>query len=119
MVKPKPYAVEYVKKIIDDGHDVFIVTSSYYKTIVQKMDCVLFTYFPYLTWDNVIITSHKQMVKGDVLIDDGIHNHDGGEYFSILMDASHNRKFDAEKHGMLRVKSWPEAYEAVCNLGGR
>lgn len=26
MVKPKPYAVEYVKKIIDDGHDVFIVT---------------------------------------------------------------------------------------------
>lgn len=119
MVKPKPYAVEYVKKIIDDGHDVFIVTSSYYKTIVQKMDCVLFTYFPYLTWDNVIITSHKQMVKGDVLIDDGIHNHDGGEYFSILMDASHNRKFDAEKHGMLRVKSWPEACEAVCNLGGR
>lgn len=119
MVKPKPDAVKYVKKIIDDGHDVFIVTSSHYKTIVQKMDHVLFTYFPYITWDNVIITSHKQMIKGDVLIDDGVHNHVGGEYFSILMDAPHNRLFDAESNNMLRVTSWPEAYEAVCNLEGR
>ena len=116
MVKPKPGAVEYVKKIMDDGHSVFIVTSSHYRTIVPKMELVLFTYFPYITWDHVIITSNKQMVDGDVLIDDGIHNHVGGSYFSILMDASHNQWFDENRSSMVRVKTWEEAYKAVCSL---
>lgn len=114
MVRPKPGAVEYVKKIMDDGHDVFIVTSSHYKTLIPKMEYVLFRYFPYLTWDHVIITSHKQMIRGDVLIDDGVHNHIGGEYFNILMDAPHNRGYNAEQNDMLRVKTWPEVYKAIC-----
>jgi len=115
-VKPKPNASTYVKRLIDDGHTVFIVTSSHYKTITQKMENVLFRHFPYLTWDNVIITSSKQMVRGHVLIDDGIHNHTGRRRARILMDAPHNRKFDAEKYGMVRVKNWAEAYDCICKL---
>ena len=33
-----------------------------------------------LTWDQVIVTSRKQLIRGDVLIDDGIHNLEGGQY---------------------------------------
>lgn len=112
-VNPKPGAVEYVKKMIDDGHKVFIVTSSYYKTIAPKMERVLFRHFPYLNWNDVIVTSRKQVVCGDVLIDDGVHNHIGGSYLKLLMDTPHNRRFNAEQFGMVRVRNWAEIYQTV------
>lgn len=115
-VVPKGEAVEYVRKIMDDGHDVLIVTSSYYDDIGRKMRKVLFKWFPYIPWRNVIVASRKQMIRGDVLIDDGVHNLVGGAYAKILMEAPHNRAYDAEGNGMLRVKTWPEAYREVKNL---
>ena len=77
-VKPIDGASEVLQKLIADGHKVLIVTTSNYHTLASKMERVLFKYFPFLTWNDVIITSHKQLVNGDVLIDDGIHNLEGG-----------------------------------------
>ena len=69
-----------------------------------------------MTWNDVIITAHKQLIKGDVLIDDGIHNLEGGDYFKILMTAPHNRYYDADKNGMYRVSSWSDAYSVIQAL---
>lgn len=80
------------------------------------MEKVLFKYFPYITWEQIIITHHKQIISGDVLIDDGVHNHIGGNYASILFDAPHNRDFNETDHSITRVKTWKEAYEMVCKL---
>lgn len=118
-VKPKNRAVEVLERIVQDGHKVFIVTTSSYETLRSKMDHVLFRYFPFLTWDDVIITANKQMIKGDVLIDDGVHNLVGGEYEKILVDAPHNRGIDAENNGMILAKDWGEIYEAVCRIAAR
>lgn len=115
-VKPKRGAQEYVKKLIDDGHEVFVVTASHYKTIVAKMEGVLFEYFPYLTWDNVIIASKKQMIRGDVLVDDGVHNLIDGEYHKILMDAPHNQWVNAEEIGAVRAMDWSDVYRFICSL---
>lgn len=90
-VKPIDGASETLQKLIADGHKVLIVTTSNYHTLASKMERVLFKYFPFLTWNDVIITSHKQLVNGDVLIDDGTHNLEGGNYFKILMTAQHNK----------------------------
>lgn len=97
-------------------HPVLIVTTSNYQTLAAKMEQVLFHYFPFLTWNDVIITAHKQLIKGDVLVDDGIHNLEGGDYFKILMTAPHNRNYDADKNGMYRVSSWSETYSAIQAL---
>ena len=115
-VKPIDGASEALQKLIADGHKVLIVTTSNYHTLASKMERVLFKYFPFLTWNDVIITSHKQLVNGDVLIDDGIHNLEGGNYFKILMTAQHNKKYDAEANGMLRVETWVEVYSAITLL---
>ena len=87
-----PLFEDDLQKLIADGHKVLIVTTSNYHTLASKMERVLFKYFPFLTWNDVIITSHKQLVNGDVLIDDGTHNLEGGNYFKILMTAQHNKK---------------------------
>lgn len=112
-VEPLPDSQELLKKLKDDGHEIYIVTSSNYQTLHTKMDEVLFYYFPFIDWSHVIITSNKQMIRGDVLIDDAPHNHIGGEYFKILMDCPHNRTFDADGSGMIRVHSWKEIYEEI------
>lgn len=118
-VRPKEGAVETVERFIKEGHKVYIVTTSTYETLRTKMDVVLFHYFPFLSWNNVIITGNKQMIKGDVLIDDGVHNLIGGEYVKLLMDAPHNHGFDAEGNGMVRVNSWAEIYTEVCKIAAQ
>lgn len=72
-VEPIDGAAETLLKLKEDGHDVLIVTASTYHTIKAKMEKVLFRYFPFLTWDDVIITCRKHLIAGDVLVDDGIH----------------------------------------------
>ena len=89
-VIPFPYAQEYMQKLLDDGHEIYVVTSSNYQTLKTKMERVLFRYFPFIDWNHVVITANKQMVIGDVLVDDAPHNHIGGNYLSILMDSPHN-----------------------------
>ena len=113
MLSPRPTSVETLKRMIDDGHDVVIVTASVYETLPIKMDW-LFATFPFLNWENVIVTRRKQLVKGDVLIDDGFHYLEGGSYFKILIDAPYNQDYDAEEKGMIRVKNLEEAYDVVC-----
>ena len=56
----------------------------------------LFKYCPCLTWHQVIITSKKKLIRADVLIDDGVHNLEGGPYVKTLMTAPHNRNYNAE-----------------------
>ena len=47
-VTPLPGAVEYLKRLIDDGHKVVIVTASHQNTVAMKLNNVLFKYFSYL-----------------------------------------------------------------------
>ena len=115
-VGPMPGADEALRKLLADGHEIFIVTASYYQTLRAKMENVLFKYFPYITWDQVIITSNKQMIAGDVLIDDGPHNLKCGNYAKILFDASHNKNFDEKSIDAVRVHNWDEAYAQICTI---
>lgn len=104
---------------MDAGHEVYIVTATPYISVPEKMDDLLFRWFPFITWEQVIITSRKQLIKGDVLIDDGIHNLEGGDYVKILMTAPHNRDYDAEANGMIRVNNWKEIEEVIADLSGK
>ena len=115
-VKPFEDAPEVLKRLSDDGHRLFIVTSSDYRTLRAKMEKVLFRYFPFIDWKQVIITYNKQMIRGDILIDDAPHNLVGGDFVKILMDAPHNRGFDAAENGMLRVSDWKTVEELIRTL---
>ena len=118
-VTPKKDASKYLKRLRDDGHEIYIVTTSGYKTVRVKMEKVLFKYFPWISWDQVIITSNKQIIKGDILVDDAPHNLIGGEYTKILFDMPYNRNFKAEEHGVIRVYSWEQVYEIIYAMAER
>lgn len=115
-VEPIEGAAEAIRGFMDAGHEVYIVTATPYISVAEKMDDLLFRWFPFITWDQVIITKRKQLIRGDVLIDDGVHNLEGGDYFKILMTAPHNRDYDAESNGMIRVDSWKEIEKLIPEL---
>lgn len=118
-IEPIKGSVQYLKRLIEDGHEIYVVTASHYNTVKPKIEKVLFKYFPFISWDNVIITSNKQMIKGDILIDDAPHNLVDGGYFKILMDAPHNQGYSAENNGMVRVYNWEEIYKLITRLSLR
>lgn len=114
-VKPLPGAVKYLKKLVEDGNEVFIVTASHPDTVEAKMNLVLFRYFPFIPYQNVIISSKKQMISGDILIDDGVHNL-GGKYMGMLFTANHNRTVsdnELSELNAVRVNNWKEVYELI------
>ena len=115
-VEPVPGAAEALKHFMDEGHEVYIVTATESEHVAGKMERVLFRYFPFLSWKQVIVTSRKQMIRGDVLIDDGIHNLEGGAYRKILYTAPYNRDYDAKGNGMIRVHNWDEAEQAIAAI---
>ncbi len=115
-VEPVPGAAEALKHFMDEGHEVYIVTATEISHAAEKMRDVLFRYFPFLKWEQVIITGRKQLIRGDVLIDDGIHNLEGGEYRKILVTAPYNRDYDAEANGMIRVHNWDEIVRIIDNM---
>ncbi|MCR5089348.1 MAG: hypothetical protein K6C08_07555 [Oscillospiraceae bacterium] len=115
-VEPMPGAAEALQRLMAAGHEIYIVTATTCESVHEKMTELLFRYFPFLSWKQVIITENKQMIRGDVLIDDGVHNLEGGDYVKILMTAPHNRNYDAEANGMIRVHSWPEIENVLRDL---
>ena len=115
-VKPIDGAAEVLEWAIREGHEVYIVTASAYETIKSKMDNVLFHYFPFISWSNVIIASNKQMIRGDILIDDAPHNLVNGPYVKVLMTAPHNINYDASRNQMIRVHTWEEVKDCIVKL---
>lgn len=73
---PLPGAQEFVQKLQDDNHQVYIVTAcqlEWKHSIGEKMEWVL-KYFPSIDKKHFITAHHKYLIKGDVLDDDGGHN---------------------------------------------
>lgn len=116
LTPPVEGADEALRKILADGHEVYVTTATVYQSLKAKMEKILFKYYPYIDWSHVIITENKHLVKGDVLIDDGPHNLMGGSYRKILMDRPWNRSFDEKAYGCVRVHNWEEAYAEVCRI---
>ena len=115
-VKPVAGAGKVMKRLISEGHRVYIVTSSYYTTLVAKTENVLFKHFPFIDWKHVIVASNKKMIKGDFLIDDAPHNLIGGDYCKLLMDAPYNRNINDQALGIHRVYSWEEVYTFISDV---
>lgn len=117
-VEPNCGAVEFISRLILDDIKFKIVTASHYSTIQPKIQGVLFKYFqcrgnPIITWDDIIVCSEKQLIKGNILIDDGIHNLVNGEYAKILFTAPHNENIDINESNVLRANNFKEVYSYI------
>lgn len=96
-----------VLKELNEKYDLHIATATNYQTCDTKIERILQLY-PFLKWKQFIIVSNKQLLRGKYLIDDGVHNLIGGEYKGILFTQPHNKDFNAEAAGLIRVHGWQD-----------
>ena len=106
-VIPYPDSYKYLKKL-NDEFELYIATSTSYKTPREKFD-KLFTFFDFLEEDQLIITSKKQLLNVDIMIDDCIDCLVGGDYMKLLIDTPYNKNI--ADSSLIRVKDLKEAYE--------
>jgi len=108
----KPGSYECLTKMMNDGHEVSIVTAHNNRTAGMKFEWIT-KHFPFLSRDDIIITRKKQKIIGDVLIDDEARNLEGGNYLKLLFDHPNNHGYDTEANGMIRVYTLAEAYAVI------
>lgn len=111
-IEPMPDSQRVLQQLHGEGHELYIVTATDYRISKAKFDRIL-SLFPFLDTEHIIIAHNKQMIRGDVLIDDGPHNLIGGEYFRILFDRPHNRGLNEKKYGIYRANSWEDVYRLI------
>lgn len=109
---PVPGAEQCLKQLHDEGHELYMVTATDYRTCKEKVSRIL-ELFPWLDQEHIIVAHKKQMVCGDVLIDDNPQNLIGGPYFRVLFDKPHNRNFEERKHGIYRANDWDQVYRLI------
>ena len=115
LLEPIQDAPNYLRLLYNEGHHLYMVTATDYRTCEKKLNRIL-EIFPFLPKENIIISHHKQLILGDILIDDAPHNLVGGCYRPILFTQPHNKNFPAEQFGMTRVSTWEEIYALVHSI---
>lgn len=113
-VYPKENSIEIIKRIIEDGHQFYVITSTDYRVMPEKARRCLFKYFPFLNKSQLIITYNKPLLNVDILIDDALHNMIGGKYIKILMDMPYNKQSNNVED--FRVSNWNEIYSIIKQL---
>ena len=110
----KEGAVETLKRLQADGHEIYICTRTHPSVLGYKYNKLVVPYLPFIDERHIILAYKKQMIKCDILIDDNSNYLVGGEYKGILFDMPYNRGVSIG--GVVRVRDWNEIYDAVNNL---
>lgn len=112
-------AVLYTKMWHDNGHKLYVVTSTSAENAEAKIQW-LFRHYTWFDRDRFIMCRHKNMVFGDILIDDAIHNlkamkWDGANpnCMCVCMDKPWNRSAENE---FVRAKSFVDIDTVVQEL---
>lgn len=111
-------SVDALKTLQEMGHNVFVCTRH---TIFETIKTKLFRLqelFPMIPADHYIIAANKNMIKADIMIDDGTHNLASVEHpcIKILYDRPHNHHVDTDFTDMIRATTWDDVLLIISTL---
>lgn len=104
-------AVKWVN-ILCEKHDVYLVTASMIDNLYEKVEWIE-TYLPQIGWKKTIIAHNKQMIEGDVIIDDAWHNIIGHKAkYKFLYNMPHNSMVEPSDR-IIRIDSLEKVIEVL------
>ena len=112
-LKPMDGAVHYTKKLIEDGFEIIITTASPINGFKDKA-LWMQKHLPHIPEKNLILAWRKEVVKGDIMLDDALHNITTSICKYPIVFAQPWNKNTPSKYR--RVSSWKEFYELVHDL---
>jgi 5'-nucleotidase len=99
-------SVEAIEKL-NQTHDLFIVSAAtkFPNSMAEKQEWLL-EHFPFITWEQIVFCGTKEIIKGDIMIDDHFKNLDKFYGQTILFSQPHN--LNRIENGHSRVTNWKE-----------
>lgn len=113
-LEPVPGAIDGMKELIADGHDVLIVTSipKFAGLAYEGKQQWIRKHMPFFDLDNFLAVRRKDKVEADFLLDDAPHNIEAfrkkpNARGAFVFDRPWNRKIEPGFR-CRRVDSWPD-----------
>lgn len=106
-------AYNTLKKVWNEGHEIYFVTSSLPQNLKKKIGHLArsLDFFPKdFVWRHTINTQYKQILKLDIHVDDALFNLLGDrEYVSICVDMPYNQTSEHIPN-FYRAYNWDDIY---------
>lgn len=115
-IKPIPGSQKALQKLINNGHQLYIVTDAITQIYKEKVEW-LHHYFPFIDEAHIVAMKHKHLFKCDIMIDDNSQNLTSGVlYERICFDYPWNRKVHDYAYDIYRCSNWDEIINVVKEL---
>lgn len=115
-VKPLPGAQNAIEKLINTGHQVYVVSDVIPKTYAEKVEWLRF-YFPQIDEGHIVAVKHKHMFKADILIEDNMANLLASpHYHRICLSYPWNVNTNDWVYNVFRCKNWNEIVAVVNEI---
>lgn len=112
-VKPIAGAQNGLRKLVDSGHTVFLVTDAVPSTYGEKVDFIKH-YFPFIDSGHIVAMKHKEYFKCDIMIEDNMQNLLAKPYYyRVCLDYPWNRNVHDDVYDIHRCYDWNEIVAAV------
>lgn len=108
---PLPEAPHYLE-LINKICELYVVTARDWSQLIN-IRLWLKKYFPFLEDWQIIRCRNKNLIMGDILIDDCLDNILNFSRGRILFDYPYNREVDDLTNFITRVHSWQECYDVI------
>ena len=115
-VKPIARSKECLQKLINMGHQVYLVTAAVPKTYGEKVDFIK-RHFPFIDESHIVCMKHKWMFKCDVMIDDNLQNLLAKPYYHrILVDRPWNQSNKDYVYDIHRCTNWDDIVDVINKI---
>lgn len=115
-VKPLLKAQESLQKLINEGHQVYLVTDAIPKTYEEKVNFI-HRYFPFIDDAHIVSMKHKHLFRCDVMIEDNFANLiTKTHYHRILMNQPWNQSSKDYIYGIHRCYNWDDVLAAINKI---
>ena len=101
-----------LKKLIDDGYEVYFVTSTPPSEVQMKANWIKQN-FPYISPKNIIYAEDKSVFTGDFFIDDNTYHIVNSECKHKLMFAQPWNEYCTLPINTTRVYDWDQIYKEI------
>lgn len=115
-VKPIAKAKESLQKLMNMGHQVYLVTAAVPKTYGEKVEFIQ-RHFPFIDESHIVCMQHKWMFKCDVMIEDNLQTLlEKPYYHRILMDRPWNQSNKDYVYDIHRCTNWDEIVGVINKI---
>lgn len=118
-LRPYKGAVRVVRTLIEQGHEIYIATSSDVRNMEWKEE-LLQKYFPFIPKQNLIRIHNKALLNVDVLVEDNLDTLKSTFVDRVCFDQMWNRNKDADYvYDIYRVHNWSEINNVISEIERR